>query len=296
MDWRSVTFDWNRARAFLVTAEEGSFSAAARALGMSQPTIGRQVAGLEEELGVALFARVGHGVALTDTGRALLAHMRAMGDAASQIALVAAGQSEALEGTVSVAASEVVASHLLAEPLVALRRAHPGLKFEIVASTQASDLRRREADIAVRHFRPTDPELVARKLTDAGAGLYASTAWLAEHGEPTSPQDLATAAFLGFDWGDAMAKGLTALGVPVRCEQFVAVSENQLVQWALAKAGAGVAVMMEAVGDRDPRMVRLLPDLPPLPVPVWLTAHREVRSSARVRVVFDHLAQALAAR
>ncbi|MBL8946789.1 MAG: LysR family transcriptional regulator, partial [Myxococcales bacterium] len=82
MDWRSVRFDWNRARAFLLTAEEGSFSAAGRALGIAQPTIGRQVAALEEELGVTLFERVGSALVLTAAGLDLVEHVRAMGNAA----------------------------------------------------------------------------------------------------------------------------------------------------------------------------------------------------------------------
>src|SRR5258707_11605252 len=144
MDWRSLNFDWNRARAFLVTAEEGSLSAAARALGMAQPTLGRQVDALEEELGVVLFERVGRGLTLTPGGVDLLEHVRAMGDAANRMSLAAAGQSQEIEGTISIAASEVYAAMLLPPILLRLRREHPGIQIEIVASTRASDLRRRE--------------------------------------------------------------------------------------------------------------------------------------------------------
>ncbi len=100
MDWRAVKFDWNRARAFLVTAEEGSLSAAARALGLAQPTLGRQVDALEEELGVVLFERVGRGLTLTPSGLELLEHVRGMGEAATRVSLAAAGQSESIEGKV----------------------------------------------------------------------------------------------------------------------------------------------------------------------------------------------------
>src|SRR3954469_2836595 len=97
MDWRSVKFDWNRARAFLVTAEEGSLSAAARALGMAQPTLGRQVSALEEELGVVLFERIGRGLTLTAGGLDLLDHVRTMGEAANRVSLTASGQSQTIE-------------------------------------------------------------------------------------------------------------------------------------------------------------------------------------------------------
>ena len=102
MVWRNINFDWNRARAFLVTAEEGSLSAAARALGLAQPTLGRQVDALEEELGVTLFERFGRGLQLTPAGHELVTHARAMGEAASRLSMAAYGQSGEIEGTVSI--------------------------------------------------------------------------------------------------------------------------------------------------------------------------------------------------
>src|SRR6186713_1703226 len=105
MDWRSVNFDWNRARAFLVTAEEGSLSAAARALGLAQPTLGRQVSALEEELGIALFERIGRGLRLTAGGLDLVEHVRTMADAANRLSLTASGRSQTIEGPITVTAS-----------------------------------------------------------------------------------------------------------------------------------------------------------------------------------------------
>src|SRR5688572_12855450 len=145
MDWRAVNFDWNRARAFLVTAEEGSLSAAARALGMAQPTLGRQVDALEEELDVVLFERAGRGLVLTPSGLELLEHVRTMGEAAGRVSLSAAGHSQTIEGSVAVAASEVYAAHLLPPILAKLRVLHPGISVEIVASSAVSNLKRREA-------------------------------------------------------------------------------------------------------------------------------------------------------
>ena len=153
-----ISFDWNRARAFLITAEEGSFSAAARALRSTQPTVGRQVAGLEEELGVTLFERVGTRLELTVSGLELLEHVRAMGDAANRTSLVATGQSESVEGNVSITASEAIAAFLLPPILEKLRRSHPGITLELVISNEARDLHRREADIAIRNFEPEHPD------------------------------------------------------------------------------------------------------------------------------------------
>ena len=159
MDWRAVKFDWNRARAFLVTAEEGSLSAAARALGMAQPTLGRQVDALESELGVVLFERVGRGLELTPSGLELLEHVRSMGEAANRVSLTAAGQSQSIEGTICIAASETYAAILLPPILAKLRRLEPGIHIEIVASSKPSDLRRREADNASPNCGPTDPDM-----------------------------------------------------------------------------------------------------------------------------------------
>lgn len=293
MDWRTVTFDWNRARAFLVTAEEGSFSAAARALGLSQPTVGRQVTALEEELDVALFERVGHGLVLTPTGLELVDHVRAMGEAATRVSLAATGQSQSIDGDVCVTASEVIATHLLPPIVARLRAAHPGITVEIVASNAQADLRRREADIAIRNVRPSQPDLVARKLPEGAARLYATPAYLESQHNPATPEALARCDFVGFDRSETFARALQGLGLPVQPERFVVVSDSQLAQWAMVKAGLGVGMMMQVVADAEPAVRLALPDLPPFPVPMWLTAHRELHTSRRIRVVFDLLAEAL---
>ena len=216
MDWRSIRFDWNHARAFLVAAEEGSFSAAGRVLSIAQPTIGRQVAALEEELGVALFERIGNAIKLTSAGLDLMEHLRAMGDAATRVSLTAAGKSLSIDGTVCITASELIAAHVLPPIIGRMRRTHPGIEIEIVASNTARDLRRREADIAVRNFTPTQPDLVAKKIADRDARLYAAPAYLKRLGNPTSPAGLSQADFFGFDRTDLMIKGLRALGLRAR--------------------------------------------------------------------------------
>lgn len=296
MDWRRVSFDWNRAKAFLVTAEEGSFSAAARALGTTQPTVGRQVAGLEEDLDVTLFERIGRGLELTPTGLELVEHARAMGAAATRFSRVAAGQSLSLAGPICITAGEVIASAILPPIVAEIRRAHPGIEVEIVASNQVSDLGRREADIALRSFRPTRPELVARKIRDDDAHLYATPSYLASIGDPSTPAELSRADFIAFDRGDALITGLNALGLSLTSANFPWVSASQHVQWALVTQGSGIGIMMAEIGDAEPRVRRALPDLPAIPVPMWLTSHREVHTSRRVRVVFDMLASALGDR
>lgn len=292
MDWSTVGFDWNQARAFLVTAEEGSFSAAARALRTTQPTIGRQVAALEKELGVTLFERVGTSLELTTTGLDLVEHIRAMSEAATRVSLTATGQSSSVVGTVCITASEVIAAHLLPPILGRLRIDHPGIELEIVASNQARDLHRREADIAIRNFRPVQPDLVARKIKDSTAHMYAAPAYLERLGRVTSEKDLARAEIFGFDRTDVMIDGLRPFGIELTRSNFPIVSSNHLVQWELCKQGVGICVMMAEIGDREPRVKKVLPRLA-LPIPVWLVCHRELRTSRRIRLVFDRIAEAL---
>lgn len=294
MDWRSVRFDWNRARAFLVTAEEGSLSAAARALGMAQPTLGRQVAALEEELGVILFERSGRGLVLTPSGLELLDHVRAMGEAAGRVSLSASGQAQAVEGSICLTASEIYSAHLLPPLIARLRREAPGIEVEIVASNAAIDLRRREADIAIRSFRPTQPDLIARRMRDDPARLYASPTYLDRLGGPATPEDLARADFIGFDNTDAYLGALNALGLCLTRRNLSLLTASHLVHWELVKAGAGIGIVPESIGDKEAKVQRVLPDrVAPMPFPIWLTTHRELNTSRRVRMVFDFLAEAL---
>ncbi len=289
-----MKFDWNRARAFLVTAEEGSLSAAARALAMTQPTLGRQVDALEEELGVVLFERAGRGLVLTPSGLELLDHVRAMGEAAGRFSLAASGQSQSIEGSICITASEIEAACMLPPIVEKLRREAPGIEVEIVASNATVDLKRREADIAIRSFRPNQPDLIARKIRDDAAPFYATPACLERIGEPKTPADLSAAEFIGFDPVETFLNGLNALGLNLTRKNICVVTANHLVHWELVKQGVAIGIVPDFVGDREPLVRRVLPDMKPMMFPMWLTAHRELNTSRRVRFVFDFLARELA--
>jgi DNA-binding transcriptional LysR family regulator len=295
MDWRAVNFDWNQAKAFLATAEEGSLSAAARALKLSQSTLSRQVEALEQELGLALFERVGKGLQLTPSGLALREHVRAMGDAANRVSLSAAGHSDSIEGTICISASEVYAALVLPPIIAKLHRLEPLIHIEIVASNAASDLQRREADIAIRNFPPSQPDLIARKVRNASLRLYAAPAYLDRIGNPRLPYDLHTAEFISIDSSGNFLKGLNALGLNLTERNFPILTENLLVMWELVKQGLGIGILDDVVGDAEPRVRRVVPELAPLVLPVWLVAHRELSTSRRVRMVFDLLVTELAA-
>jgi DNA-binding transcriptional LysR family regulator len=292
MNWEAVDFDWNQARAFLVTALEGSLSAAARQLKQTQPTLSRQVAALEKHLGVTLFERVGKKLVLTETGRDLLDHVRAMGDAAGLVALGATGRSQAIVGQVRISVSEFVAASRLPGILERIRQAQPEIDVHVVVANRVSDLLRREADIAIRHVRPEQPDLVARKVRDTSAHLYAARSYLEHHGRPKM-NDLADAVFVGDDDNAQFVEILRKLGANVTLDNFKWTTDSHWVRWQMVRQGFGIGGMIREVADETPEVEQVLPSLPPIPVPYWLCAHRELYTSRRIRVTFDLVAEAL---
>jgi DNA-binding transcriptional LysR family regulator len=293
MDWRAINFDWNQARAFLATAEEGSLSAAARALGQTQPTVGRQVSALETALGVMLFERVGRSLVPTASGIELLDHVRVMRDAAQRVSLTASGQSQTIEGQVRITASDVLSGLVLPPAIAQLRRLAPLLEIDVVADNDIRDLQRREADIAIRHIRPEQPNLIARKVNEAMAHFYASKSYLARKGRPDTLADMSAHDFIGFGDNERMIATLNPLGLSLTSKNFRLGSASGLVAWELARAGLGVVVMSDGVAEACPEMERVLPDMEPVRFPVWLTTHRELHTSRRIRLVFDLLAEFL---
>ena len=289
MNWAAISFDWNQVRAFLATAQEGSFSGAARALKTTQPTIGRQISGLEEGLGITLFERSVRGPRLTDAGRDLLDHVRAMGEAATLISMAATAHAEEVSGLVTVTATDLLSAQTLPGLLAPLRESNPGVRVDIIASNDVQNILHREADIAIRHVRPDQPELIARHVGDFRAGLYASKAYLAREGIPQTPRDVADHDFLGNPDPERLIAPMNNIGIPLRPENFGISSRSGVVVWELARAGLGITVLPEALCDPEPTLERILPDLPPFQFPIWLVTHRELQSSRRIRIVFDQL-------
>ena len=286
--------DWTLLRSFLAVAETGSLSAAARALGQSQPTLGRHVQDLEAQLGTVLFTRALRGMALTPAGAALLPAVREMRAAAARLSLVAAGREERMQGTVRLTASRAVSQFLLPAILADLRRAEPGIEIEVVPSDTSENLLFREADIALRMYRPEQLDVVTRHVADLAMGLYAAPSMLTD-GLPGDVAALMRLDFVGLDRSDLMLRMMASLGIQRRREDFGVRCDDQVVYWALVRAGCGVGAMQRVVGDADPSVVRIA-DFVPLPsLPVWLTVPDPLRQNPRVRRVLDHLAAAFAA-
>jgi DNA-binding transcriptional LysR family regulator len=180
----SPSLDWSLLPGVLAVADHGSLSAAARQIGISQPTLGRQVRAAEDALGGALFDRHARGLSATKLLRGLLPHLRAMEEAAQALKLQAAGQASAETGTLRLTASHVVSSFLLPPIIAQFRAEHPGLSVELVPSDTSQNLLFHEADIALRMYRPTQLDMVTRHLGDLPIGLYATKGYIARRGRP----------------------------------------------------------------------------------------------------------------
>ncbi|MET3889330.1 DNA-binding transcriptional LysR family regulator [Bosea sp. OAE506] len=285
--------DWNLVRAFRATAEAGSLSAASRKLGLSQPTLSRQVAALEEQLAVTLFERVGKRLVLTAGGAGMLEHARQMAAAAEALALSAAGQASDLSGRVSLSVTDAVATHVMPGIVERLRREVPQVTIVVIATDALSDLRRREADIAIRHVRPTEPELIGRLIGDLAARLYASDGWIERHGLPRAASDLSDATFLAFDPVERFVEHLELHGFRFAPEQCPVVSNSASALWEMTRRGIGVGVVLDIAAARMPGLKAILPELVSIPVPVWLVTHRELQTSRRIRLVYDVVADEL---
>ena len=217
-----------------------------------------------------------------------------MGAAAEALGLAASGRSQAVGGVVSVSATDAVAACLLPPIVQRLRTQEPGIAVEVIASNALSDLLRREADIAIRHVKPEQPDLIARLVREAQASFYASQDWVQAHGHPRGAAEAAALPFVGIDRNGQYLQYLRQHGLPVSEQNFSCYCEHTVAHWALVRQGMGIGAMMDEIARETPGIVRVLDDVAPVRFPVWLVSHRELRTSRRIRVVFEALAEGLA--
>ncbi|WP_298498915.1 LysR family transcriptional regulator [uncultured Maritimibacter sp.] len=295
MDKTLANIDWSLIRAFLAVADEGSLSAAARVLNASQPTLGRQVREIETALGVELFHRHAKGLSLTATGQQIFPAAKAMRDAAGEIAMIAAGEDMRATGTVRITASVIVAHFVLPPILARLRADEPGIDIDLVATDTSENLLFREADIAVRMYRPEQLDVVTRHICDLPLGIFAAKSYLDRRGRPEAVDDMLAHDWVGYDRSDLMIRGMRELGWPVERDFFATRTDDQAGNWHLVAAGCGIGIAQVATGQSDPRVERLFPEMPLPALPVWLTAHEAMRRVPRVSRVWDALAQGIPA-
>ncbi len=291
----SPTLQWDHWRSFLAVADEGSLSAAARRLRLTQPTVGRHIDLLEAALGTALFLRAPHGLSLTETGIAMLPEARAMAAAAQALERTASAPQQATAGVVRLAASEVVGVQILPRVLAELLERHPALEIELALSNRNDDLLRHEADLAIRMTRPMQGGLIAHRVALAGIGLYAHRDYLDRRGTPQSLAELSGHVLIGPD-RDSEAIAALAQAVPGLSQRMIRFRcDREAAQLNALRASMGIGGCQHGIARRDPALRPVLAGVLNVTLEVWLAMHEDLRASARVRLVHDHLAASLPA-
>ncbi len=282
--------DWSWLRDFGVVAEAGSLSEAARLLGVSQPTLTRRMAALEEHLGTDVLRRGPRGIELTEAGEAILLPIQRMRDDASVVDVTATGRDASLAGIVRISATEGLANYWCTPALLEFQREHPAVRIEIDVSNRNANLLRREADIALRLGRPRQQELVARRVGEVAVGLYASHDYLDRAGRLASIESLGEHAYIGFDEAildteaGSWVEGLVGTGRPVFR------STSLITQLQAIRNGWGIGMTSVFMAEGDPQLERVLPRIERL-LEVWLVTHPGLRRSARIRAVYDFLSE-----
>jgi len=287
--------DWALWRSFSAVIANGSLSAAARELGISQPTVGRHIETLEADLGLVLFERGLTGLKPNTTALRIYEPVAQAQAALAEAAIVAEGAQDDFGGTVRITASAVISNYVLPRLLLPIRERYPRIALELVPSDSAENLLLREADIAIRMFRPTQLELVARRLGELPIVPAAHQDYLARRGNPSTIPDLFGHDMIGMDRSDAIVAHARKLGIPLTRESFVLRSDEQTHMWELIKAGLGIGFAQASLVRTTPGMVALPLDLAIPPLEVWLTTHRELFTSHRIRAIYDALAEGLLA-
>lgn len=284
-------FNWALIQSFLAALEHGSLLGAARATGVSQPTLGRHIAELESQLHLLLFERTGRGLQPTAHALELAEAARAMQDGAARFSRLASGAGQAVQGRVRLSASQPVACFLLPPILARMQQALPGIVVELVVSNAVSNLLLREADIALRLVQPEQSTLVAQRIGQVALQACASQAYLARRGVPQVPAELVQHSIIAGDQNQEIEAGFEALGLPTRQLRYGLRTDDLNAQWAAVKAGLGIGFMSQYLVTTDATVQPLLPMLEVPALPLWITVHRELRTSARIRAVYDFLAQ-----
>jgi DNA-binding transcriptional LysR family regulator len=286
----SDAIGWDDQRIFLAVLEEGSLSAAARRLGLSHPTVRSRIETLERQLGTVLFTRSVNGLTPTDTAEALREPVRAMAMASEFFVRQASASAGEAAGTVRISVPELMGIEVIPAMLTRLRETHPAIRIELSLSNLPADLLAQEVDLAVRTVAPKQDALVARKVAAIPLGFFASRAYVERRGRPASLAELAEHDVIGPDRSRSDLALVGRLGTLTR-DRFVLRTDSHPAHVAAARAGVGIAVAQVPVGERDPNLVRILPDLDVAVLETWIVTHENLARVPRVRAVFDSLVE-----
>lgn len=284
--------DWNLLRSFLAIYETGTLTLAAKRLGSTQPNMGRHLRELEGVMGETLFVRRPGKLEANDHAHQLFVAVSPMANAirdAERVFTDANGGRTDVVGVVRVAVSELFAYYVMPKILASLLHEQPELEIELSVSNLTDNLLRRDADIAVRFFRPEQSDIIAYKLGQVTFGLYAHEDYIAKFGEPKG-YEIPVGGFLaGFDKEPFPLAAALRDGAPPAPLRFRFRSDFTLARQAIVECGGGVGMMQTDIAATRPGLRRVLADQVQLEQPVWLCAHDELRRSPRMRYVWDHL-------
>jgi DNA-binding transcriptional LysR family regulator len=289
------TIGWELYRSFLSVLREGTLSGAARALGITQPTVGRHVAALEDALGVVLFTRSQTGLMPTALALSLRPYAEAMDSTAASLLRAASSQNQAVRGVVRISASDVIGVEVLPPILARLRARHPALRIELTLTDKVQDLLQREADIAVRMVRPDQQQLIARKAGRIEIGLFAHRSYLERHGAPHDMAALAGHAVIGYDQTTPFIRRLGQSIPGFDRALFSLLTDSNVAQLALIRSGAGIGACQALIAARDPQLLPVLPEAFAVRLDAWITMHEDLRGDAACQATFQALADGLQA-
>lgn len=285
--------DWSHYRSFLAVLRHGSLSAAARDLGLTQPTLGRHIDALEQAAGASLFIRSQQGLLPTETALEMQPHAEAMAASAAALTRAASGHATTPRGTVRISASEVVGIEVLPPIIAELQENHPGLQVELSVSDDVEDLLRQQADIAVRMVAPTQEALISRRIGAIPLGFHAHRRYLERHGEPKTTAELAVHRLIGYDRQLAYVRTALKNRPDLARLEFAFRADSNLSQLAMIRAGGGIGMCQSPLADRDPDLVEILPGALNLTLETYVVMHESLKTAPRCRVTFDALVDGL---
>lgn len=289
----STELAWDYYRTFLAVLREGSLSAAARELGLTQPTVGRHIDALEQAGGGPLFLRTPKGLLPMETARQMRPHAEAMAATAAALERAASGRSDTVTGTVRISASEVIGIEVLPPILADLQEAHPGLDIELSASDEVEDLLNQAADIAIRMVEPAQDALLSRRIGRIPLGFYAHQRYLDRHGTPQSLAELGEHRLIGFDRHLVYIRSILAGRPDLADTHFSFRTDSNLAQFAAIRAGGGIGMCQDGLAKRFPDLVSILPGALGLSLDTYVVMHESLKTSPRCRVAFDALVRGL---
>ena len=277
-------FDWENLRFFIAIAQSGSISAAARRLKVDHATAIRRLSALEAELNMRLVDRMPRACRLTAAGQQVLKVAEKIEENSFSIERLALAEQAPMEGTVVISVPPVLANNLFAKHLHLFVQLHPGIRLAIASQAQSVSLGRREADIAIRLFRPEEPQNVTRKLGEMAFALYASR----EYASASRPNEW---AFIGYEAQHAEMPHQKWLQSIAQGRRIVCEVSDITMQHAVARTGIGVAGLPVFIGEDDPSLQPLPFDGEPFRREIWLVVHPDLRRSQMIRAVVDFTAE-----